>query len=85
VKDRVDLEFPFDQELTDLIDEYVHHFRPSLLRGSNELWLFPGETGGCKDAKARLGRHLQWPATAIDRGALRRTIRGVKSPPSTWV
>jgi integrase len=51
VKNRVDLEFPFDQELTGLIDEYVHHFRPSLLRGSNELWLFPGETGGCKDAK----------------------------------
>jgi hypothetical protein len=38
VKNRVDLEFPFDQELTGLIDEYVHHFRPSLLRGSNELF-----------------------------------------------
>jgi hypothetical protein len=51
VKNRVNLEFPFDQELTGLIDEYVHHFRPTLQRGSNELWLFPGETGGCKDAK----------------------------------
>lgn len=26
-------------------------FRSTLLRGSNELWLFPGEAGGCKDAK----------------------------------
>jgi hypothetical protein len=51
VKNGVDLEFPFDEELTGLIDEYLHHFRPTLLRGSNELWLFPGETGGCKDAK----------------------------------
>jgi len=56
VKNRVDLEFPFDQELTGLIDEYVHHFRPSLLRGSNELWLFPGETGGFKDAKTFSGQ-----------------------------
>jgi integrase len=56
VKNRVDLEFPFDQELTGLIDEYVHHFRPSLLRGSNELWLFPGETGGFKDAKTLSGQ-----------------------------
>ena len=51
VKNGVDLEFPFDQELTGLIEEYIHHFRPTLLRGSNELWLFPGETSGCKDAK----------------------------------
>lgn len=51
VKNRVDLEFPFDEELTALIDEYIHVFRSTLLRGSNELWLFPGETGGCKDAK----------------------------------
>jgi hypothetical protein len=37
--------------MTGLIHEYVHHFRPTLLRGSYELWLFPGETGGRKDAK----------------------------------
>jgi site-specific recombinase XerD len=36
---------------TALIDEYIHKFRSTLLRGSNELWLFPGETGGCKTAK----------------------------------
>ena len=43
VKNRVDLNFPFDQPLTDLIDEYVHEFRPALLRGANAPWLFPGE------------------------------------------
>ena len=45
VKNRVDLNFQFDQFLTDLIDEYVHEFRPALLRGANTSWLFPGESG----------------------------------------
>jgi hypothetical protein len=45
VKNRVDLTFTFDQPLTDLIDEYVHEFRPTLLRGTNAPWLFPGEAG----------------------------------------
>jgi integrase len=45
VKNRVDLNFKFDQPLTDLIDEYVHEFRPTLLRGANTAWLFPGEAG----------------------------------------
>ena len=50
VKNRVDLNFQFDQPLTDLIDEYIHQFRPALLRGSNSSWLFPGEGGGPKAA-----------------------------------
>ena len=50
VKNRVDLEFPLDQPLTDLIDEYVDDFRPALLRGSNASWLFPGEAGRPKVA-----------------------------------
>jgi integrase len=50
VKNRVDLNFPFDQPLTDLIDEYVHEFRPALLRGVNAPWLFPGESGEPKTA-----------------------------------
>ena len=50
VKNRVDLEFHFDQPLTDLIDEYVHEFRSALLRGSNASWLFPGEAGKPKVA-----------------------------------
>ena len=49
VKNRVDLNFKFDQPLTDLIDEYVHEFRPALLRGSNSSWLFPGENGEPKN------------------------------------
>src|SRR5262249_39994686 len=35
VKNRVDLNFEFDQPLTDLLDEYIHEFRPTLLRGAN--------------------------------------------------
>jgi len=42
VKNRVKLEFPLPEYLTRLIDEYVHEFRPPLLRGRNEDWLFPG-------------------------------------------
>ena len=50
VKNRVDLNFAFDEALTGLIDEYVHDFRPTLLRGSNASWLFPGEAGEPKTA-----------------------------------
>jgi integrase len=50
VKNRVKLEFPFDQELSDLIAEYIHDFRPALLRGSNEDWLFPGQSRAIKTA-----------------------------------
>jgi hypothetical protein len=39
VKNRVDLTFEFDDYLTDLIDEYVQEYRPSLLRGANADWL----------------------------------------------
>jgi integrase len=49
VKNRVDLNFKFDQSLTDLIDEYIHEFRPVLLRGTNASWLFPGEGGARKN------------------------------------
>ena len=43
VKNRIKLEFPLDEHLTALIEEYVHDHRAALLRGCNELWLFPGE------------------------------------------
>jgi len=33
VKNRVGLELTFDETVTKLIDEYIHHFRPHLLRG----------------------------------------------------
>jgi hypothetical protein len=48
VKNRVKLEYPLPAYLTRLIDEYVFDFRPTLLRGSNEDWLFPGQRGGAK-------------------------------------
>jgi integrase len=48
VKNRVKLEYPLPTYLTRLIDEYVFDFRPALLRGSNEDWLFPGQRGGAK-------------------------------------
>ena len=51
VKNRVRLDFLLDPEITELIDEYIHQFRSLLLRGSNDLWLFPGEAGGFKGAR----------------------------------
>jgi integrase len=50
VKNRVNLEFTFDEALTGLIDEYIHDFRPTLLRRSNAAWLFPGVAGEPKTA-----------------------------------
>jgi hypothetical protein len=46
VKNRVRLDYPLKPYLTRLIDEYVHDFRPALLRGRNEDWLFPGQREG---------------------------------------
>jgi integrase len=50
VKNRVDLTFELDEYVTELIDEYVQNFRPALMRGSNEDWLFPGSKRGPKDS-----------------------------------
>jgi hypothetical protein len=49
VKNRVPLQFKLDETLTAIIDEYVHDFRPTLMRGSNADWLFPGELGEHKE------------------------------------
>ena len=58
VKNRVDLNFQFDQPLTDLIDEYVHEFRPAVLRGANGPYLFPGEGGS-----PRVANSFSWQIT----------------------
>jgi integrase len=50
VKNRVDLTFELDEYVTELIDEYVQKFRPALMRGSNEDWLFPGSKRGAKNS-----------------------------------
>lgn len=42
VKNRVDLEFPFDATLTKLIDVYIHEFRPHLVEAMDNDQLFPG-------------------------------------------
>jgi integrase len=48
VKNRVKLEYPLDQYATAIINEYVHDFRPTLLRGRNDDSLFPGQFRGAK-------------------------------------
>lgn len=49
VKNRLPLQFKLDEMVTRLINEYVHDFRPALIRGSNADWLFPGEAGEHKE------------------------------------
>ena len=49
VKNRQPLQFKLDESVTTIINEYVHDFRPALMRGSNADWLFPGESGGHKE------------------------------------
>jgi hypothetical protein len=53
VKNRMKLEYPLEPYLTKLIDEYVHDFRPALLRGRNEECLFPGLREGPKGVLKR--------------------------------
>src|SRR5262249_26554101 len=48
VKNRVTLEYPLEQYVTRMIHEYVHDFRPIVLHGRNDDWLFPGQRGGAK-------------------------------------
>jgi integrase len=59
VKNRVRLEYPLEQYLSRLIDEYIHAFRPILLRGRNHDWLFPGQSGGAKTSILLSGQITQ--------------------------
>ncbi|MEJ0092949.1 MAG: tyrosine-type recombinase/integrase [Methylocella sp.] len=43
VKNRVNLDFPLDAELTALIDDYLFNYRPALVDQADGSWLFPGE------------------------------------------
>lgn len=56
VKNRVRLDFTFDDDVTALIDEYVHHYRPHLMRGTNSAYLFPGSSGAPKTASMFSGQ-----------------------------
>ncbi len=49
VKNRTALQFKLDETVTAIINEYVHDFRPALMRGSNADWRFPGEAGNHKE------------------------------------
>jgi integrase len=49
VKNRAALEFILDETVTKIIDEYAHDFRPSLMRATNEDWLFPGRSSDHKE------------------------------------
>jgi hypothetical protein len=68
VKNRVPLQYPLPRYVTDLINEYVHEFRPTLLRGSNGDWLFPGRCGGTKQPakfSTQIARRI-FKATGLD-------------------
>jgi hypothetical protein len=52
VKNRQALQFAFNDKLTKLIDKYVFDFRPVLMKGKNEDWLFPGRS---TDHKEKIG------------------------------
>lgn len=49
VKNRAPLEFILDETVTKIVEEYAHDFRPSLMRGTNEDWLFPGRSSDHKE------------------------------------
>ncbi len=45
VKNRVDLDFPLSARTTEMIDRFIHEFRPHLGDGHRGDWLFPGANG----------------------------------------
>lgn len=49
VKNGVTLQVALDETTTAIINEYVHDFRPALVRRSNADWLFPGEANKHKE------------------------------------
>jgi Phage integrase family len=59
VKNRVRLEYHLEPYLTRMIDEYVHDYRPILLRGRNDDWLFPGQHRGAKSSTLLSGQITQ--------------------------
>ncbi len=45
VKNGIDLTFVLDEQTSSFIDRYIRDFRPVLLHGTNQSWLFPGGKG----------------------------------------
>jgi hypothetical protein len=66
-KNNVRLEFVFKEYLTQLIDEYVRDFWPTLLRGRKEDYLFPGLREGAKGKvsfSVQISKHI-YKATGV--------------------
>jgi integrase len=70
-KNNVRLEFVFKKYLTRLIDEYVHDFWPTLLRGRKEDYLFPGLREG---AKGKISFSVQITKRIYQATGLRMTV-----------
>jgi integrase len=51
VKNGVPLEFAVDENTTIIIDEYIHQFRPQMMRGFNHDYLFAGGARGPKPSR----------------------------------
>jgi integrase len=71
VKNRVTLQFKLQPELSELIDEYINDYRPVLLRGSKDLWLFPGQK---REIKTSRTLSLQVTDRVIKATGLRITV-----------
>jgi integrase len=67
VKNRMRLMYPLEPFVTRIVDEYVHDFRPTLLRGRNDDWLFPGLNDGPKGKVAFSGQIAKriWKHTGV--------------------
>jgi hypothetical protein len=73
VKNTVRLQFVFKEYLTQLIDEYVHEFRPTLLRGRKDDYLFPGLREGAKQKvsfSVEISRYIE-KATGLTTAAVK--------------
>jgi hypothetical protein len=71
VKNKMKLDYPLPDHVSRLINEYVGEFRPTLLRGRNEDWLFPGQRKGAKGKTSFSGQIVKRIAEAT---GLRMTV-----------
>ena len=67
VKNRMRLMYPLEPFVTRIVEEYVHEFRPTLLRGRDADWLFPGLSEGPKGKVAFSGQITEriWKHTGV--------------------
>jgi integrase len=67
VKNRMRLMYPLEPFVTRIVEEYVHEFRPTLLRGRDDDWLFPGLHEGPKGKVVFSGQITEriWKHTGV--------------------